>query len=625
MGPSLEVNRPRNVDWKRAAALLYGDWGTSKAYVIGYAFLALAFASQKTIIAVSLLTGLVGINYAIICRYFPDGGGVYSAARSQGKALAVLGALLLVADLTVTAALSGYDAIKYLAPNLSDMAVPGVTIGIMAIFGVLNSFGPRHSGALAVGLAVPMIFLVIFLIAISASSLTTNLPPLPIGHTIGKSWHAFVAAILALSGVEAIASLTGVMKLDKGSTPENPRVGREATKAIIPVAIEVVVGTILLGWAAMSLSQWSHSIFEPGVTMLDRLTHDSSHILRVIGEEYGARLWGHDAGIAIGWGVGIIVALLLFSAVNTAIAALIGTFYTLARDGEMPRSFLNLNRYGVPKLPLFASTALPVVVVALTYFDVKNALSILGDLYAIGVVGAITVNLGCCTFNKTLNLKKWERTLFAVTFAILFCVEITLAYDKHLALFFVVIIVGIGFWLRSMSHKASGLHTLTLAKEVADMVSPEAIERLRPQLKEGQKIMVAARGPTPVLRFALDEAKLRNATLCVLYVKELAVFLGAAQTSGTRKQNRWQDDPQAAAVMSLVLKLGEEIGVPVQPIYAVSMDPAATILDLAATLGADYLMLGSPHRNAMARLLKGNVVERVASQLPDNIQLIIHS
>src|SRR5437773_11856146 len=29
-----DVKRPRNVDWKRAAAILYGDWGTSKAYVI---------------------------------------------------------------------------------------------------------------------------------------------------------------------------------------------------------------------------------------------------------------------------------------------------------------------------------------------------------------------------------------------------------------------------------------------------------------------------------------------------------------------------------------------------------------------------------------------------------------
>src|SRR5205809_6916696 len=101
------VHRPRNVDWKRAAALLYGDWGTSKAYVIGLAFVAAGFSSFPIILAVCVLTGLVGINYIVICRHFPDGGGVYSAARSQGRALAVVGALLLVADLTVTAALSG--------------------------------------------------------------------------------------------------------------------------------------------------------------------------------------------------------------------------------------------------------------------------------------------------------------------------------------------------------------------------------------------------------------------------------------------------------------------------------------------------------------------------------------
>lgn len=36
--PNSPTHRPRNVDWKRAAALLYGDWGTSKAYVPGIAF-----------------------------------------------------------------------------------------------------------------------------------------------------------------------------------------------------------------------------------------------------------------------------------------------------------------------------------------------------------------------------------------------------------------------------------------------------------------------------------------------------------------------------------------------------------------------------------------------------------
>src|SRR5450432_461113 len=106
---TLKVHRPRNVDWKRSAALLYGDWGTSKAYVLGLAFIAAGFSSLPIILAVCGLTFLVALNYAEICKYFPDGGGVYSAARSQGRLLAVVGALLLVADLTVTAALSGWS------------------------------------------------------------------------------------------------------------------------------------------------------------------------------------------------------------------------------------------------------------------------------------------------------------------------------------------------------------------------------------------------------------------------------------------------------------------------------------------------------------------------------------
>jgi len=74
-----------------------------------------------------------------------------------------------------------------------------------------------------------------------------------------------------------------------------------------------------------------------------------------------------------------------------------------------------------------------------------------------------------------------------------------------------------------------------------------------------------------------------------------------------------------------VLKLGQEVGVEVLPVYAISTDPPTTIVDISATLGTDILMLGAPHRSGLARLLKGNVVERVAAGLPENIQLVIHS
>src|SRR5213594_360322 len=137
---SLGIHRPRNVDWKRAAALLYGDWGTSKAYVIGAAFFATDWASLPIILAVCALTGVVGYNYSIICKYFPDGGGVYSAARDQSRLLAVMGALLLVADLTVTAALSGWSAMAYFKMPKDHLLV--ATAGLIILVGVMNYFGP---------------------------------------------------------------------------------------------------------------------------------------------------------------------------------------------------------------------------------------------------------------------------------------------------------------------------------------------------------------------------------------------------------------------------------------------------------------------------------------------------
>src|SRR3954465_9985207 len=108
------VHRPRNVDWQRAAALVYGGWGPSKAYVIGLAFVAAGFSSFPIILAVCALTAVVGHHYIIVCSHFPDGGGVYSAARKQSRFLASAGALLLVANFIVTAALSGWAAVSYL-------------------------------------------------------------------------------------------------------------------------------------------------------------------------------------------------------------------------------------------------------------------------------------------------------------------------------------------------------------------------------------------------------------------------------------------------------------------------------------------------------------------------------
>jgi amino acid transporter/nucleotide-binding universal stress UspA family protein len=608
--------RPRNVDWKRAAALLYGDWGTSKAYVLGLAFVAAGFSSLPIILAVCALTGLVGINYAIICKYFPDGGGVYSAARSQGRLLAVVGALLLVADLTVTAALSGWSALSYFNVPMLKEHIVLATVTVLLVMGFINYFGPKHSGSLAVIFAVPTVLAVIALIIIAAPHLTTRYLQPP-HESFAQLWVQFVSVILALSGVEAIANLTGVMKLDQGSTIAEPRVGREAAKAIWPVAVEVVLGTALLGWAMLSINPYAIvQVGDQTYTVHKALHLHSEDMLRFVAEYFGTVSFGPMFGHVFGWIVGIVFFLLLLSAANTAIVAMIGLLYMMARDQEMPPRFMQLNRHGVPQIPLAITVGLPVIVIlAAANFHA------LAGLYAMGVVGAITVNLGSCCFNRALPVRIHHRVLFGFTFFILFLVEITLAHTKPDALFFVLCVLGVGLGLRAWTLKRRGLTTLMVPRQVAEMVTPDLAARMQPRLEEGQKIMVAARGITPVLAFALDEAKLRNATLCVLFVKEIAVYYAGGPTTPARP--KWQEDPEAAAIMSLMMKLGAERNISVLPVYAVSEDTATTILDLSATLAVDYLMIGASQRNAMAKLLRGSVATNVASQLPETIQLVI--
>ena len=256
-------------------------------------------------------------------------------------------------------------------------------------------------------------------------------------------------------------------------------------------------------------------------------------MLRFLGEHYATLIGGQWFGDAFAIFVGIVFGFLLISAVNTAIVALIGVIYMMAQDGEMPPQFARLNKHGVPRIPLIVAVAIPILVLG-----VIRQFEGLAGLYAIGVVGAISVNLGACTFNKRLGLRWYEHLIMGGTFLILALVELTIAKTKPDALFFAVCVLGVGLGFRAYSHKIAGLKTLTVTRKVAEMVTPDLATTVETRIQEGHRIMVAARGITRVLGFALDEAQLRNATLYVLYVKEIAVFYAGGPTVPRRPNGR---------------------------------------------------------------------------------------
>src|SRR6516225_8245764 len=248
---SSTTKRPRNVDWPRAAAILYGDWGTSKAYVVGLAFAVAGYGSFWLIAAMAILTALVGINYMVICRLYPDGGGVYASVRHRSEVISIVGAFLLIADYLVTAAISALSAFQYLG-----LPRPEVFAGLaIVVIGALNFFGPKHTGGLAALISIPTVIVVVILGLFCLPHLGAAMHGVqPLHGGFLHNWKGFVGVVLALSGVEAIANATGVMKLNPGSDDARPNVSKTSTKAIIWVMLEVCLFTVLLSLAAHALT-----------------------------------------------------------------------------------------------------------------------------------------------------------------------------------------------------------------------------------------------------------------------------------------------------------------------------------------------------------------------------------
>jgi amino acid transporter/nucleotide-binding universal stress UspA family protein len=611
--------RPRNIGWKRAAALLYGDWGTSKAYVTGIAFAIAMYGSFWFVLAISLLTALVGLNYIWICKYFPDGGGVYSSAKAQSRYLALIGGFLLVADYIVTASLSCYDAYLYLGFEYNDAK----RWAILTIFviGCVNFFGPRHSGSIAVLQALATV-VVIGLLAVACvphlPAAVANLQP-PHRDPL-HWWGSFVGVVLALSGVEAIANMTGLMHLDPGSTPAKPQVQGTARRAILVVMVEVCVLTVLFGLAMNAI---------PGMGARD---HEGD-MLRYMAQVFVDQPLQHFPGIgwlgaqnAFSWLVSVVLGILLLSAVNTAMGALVSIQYMMARDDELPQPFTMLNRFGVPWIVLLIAMFGPILVI-----DVQgsaDALHGLADMYGIGVVGAIAVNLGSTAFNSRLPMMRRERSIMMITFLLLAAIEITIAVTKPHAAIFAGAVLVLGFGARAM-HKGFAFELPVTIGRLARVLSPAALARRQAELpaEETQSIrtqqlgperpvtaiMVAARGVTPTLRFAVDLARAHHAALHVLFVREHFTTIPVP--------NPEESDPEAQAVFAAVKDIAADVDVATA--YAVSDDPAWLILDHAAIAGVDTLIIGHSRRWALTQLLRGNLVRRLARQLPEEIRLVI--
>lgn len=567
-----KVERPRELKWFQAGAMLYGDWGTSKAYVLGIAFALCGHASWFFLGIMSALTAMVGICYMVICRSYPDGGGVYSSVKHRSQTLGVIGAFLLIADYAVTASLSAFEAFHY-------FGVPNPTLwAIFAIFviGVINWIGPTKGGSIAAFIGI--------VASLTAGGLfLSTLPSLP--HVelrwpqgnLAMNWSNFVGIVLALSGVEAVANMTGIMTLP---------VEKTSRRAIWPVLLEVSILTFLLGIAMNAI---------PG------LTNHAEDMLRVLGDYYIGPWYGHLISIVFGF--------LLLSAVNTAISDLVSIQFAMARDRELPTVFARLNRFGMPGLALIVATAVPILVLT-----VQHDLVSLASLYAIGVVGAITLNLGATATNFDLSLKRWERILLFVGTGILFLIELTIVFEKHNALIFVLTVLGAGLALRAAAKAITPIPIPEMIAEVNVLTVAEAKE-ITPLYRSSSLVALKALNP-----YLLEEAALR-----VKAKGENSLYLVYVEESPPARELPRELEPSVNS-LELLGRAQQEMekkGITAVPVWRLGGDPGRLIADAAQELGVSTVMIGTTKRSALINLIRGDVLRTLAKHLPKECHLII--
>jgi amino acid transporter len=601
----LASERPRNVGWFSAGALLFGDWGTSRLYVLGLAFLVAGRSSFWLIGAMSLLILAVGWAYTQICRIYQNGGGVYTAGRQRNALIGVVGALLLFADYTITASLSAVEAFHYFglgehhaaevqqvepgddiirpkegvedrAEELWHWRSPGLwaIISILGI-GAFNLMGPKHTAGYAIFAAIGMVVITLLIVLFA-------LPQVNWAHVRwGRFWHApadlwygFVYIVLALSGVEAIANLTGVMRKPVFAT---------ARRSIWLVAAEVALFNLILAVIMIAIvpapSRDAHTE--------DMLAFMAKHYIGPLGE----------------WPVRILGGLLLLSATNTAVNGLMSIVYVMSRDGEMPAVFQRLNGFGAPWVAAVLAALVPAAILVL-FHDLRT----LASLYAIGVVGAVAINCSLTSFHPRLR-KLWRKLAMAGLALLLVAIWLTLAFTKWHALAFVSIVLAVGLSLRQLTRIAARrrLKPSLLRQAIMDQLTPDALAR--------PKVLLATAGSDDYAGPAFELARQEDAALVVSFVR--AVSLSYKVEAEARLT--LETDPAAQALFIDFLEHGHRAGVPVIPMYDTGPDAAVLIAEHAAMHGVTKVLIGSSRRGALHHIIKGSFQRKLEQLLPAEI------
>lgn len=376
--PSSEEHQQR-LSKKTALSIFSSDAISSSAYateeilfVLVGAGVVLSLASLYIALAVVVLLAIVVLSYQQTIRAYPNGGGSYIVSTDNlGRMPGLIAASALMIDYVMTVAVSvaaGVAAVTSALPSTYSYRVL-ISVVVIAFVTLVNLRGVKESGKIFVTPTYGFILMAGGLVVVGIiRSLTGTLHVTPSTLTVQSSsvgvlgffllLRAFTAGCTTLTGTEAISNGVPAFKRP------------ESRNASITLGImAVVLGFLLLG-----------------ITYLSQVLHLEPSAQQTILSQLGRAVYGN--GTIFYYLLQIMTMAILFLAANTSYADFPRLSSILARDGLMPRQFMNRGDKLTFSNGIIGLALLSVVIVVVFNANVTHMI----PLYAVGVFVSFTLS-----------------------------------------------------------------------------------------------------------------------------------------------------------------------------------------------------------------------------------------
>ncbi|HVP75457.1 MAG TPA: universal stress protein [Gaiellaceae bacterium] len=582
----------RVLDAPALASVAYGEIASSIYFALGIIALHALGLTPAVLGVVGVLFLVVALSYAEGTAAIRATGGAATFVRVAFNDFAgFLTGWVLFLDYLIVIALSALFFPHYLGLALGIHAIarhPGDVIAACVLIALLGlSRLARRTRLYSFGIAVPLLDLVtqVLLVALGFALLFSS-SALGRGLSLGTSptWHelafALPLAMLAYTGLETVASYAEEVRSPGRDLP------RSLFRAIGCVVL-VYVLIALVGLSAFPAphgttalgTEWLRSPIMGIVTALQaHVPHWFGRVLRVY--------------------VGLTGALVLLAAATTSISGFGRLAYSLGEHGQLPRAFGRLHRRMlVAPASVVAASGIAIGLIVGTSF-LSHEVTFLASLFSFGVLLAFTaaqlaviklrvtqpelrrpfrVPLGIRVHGATIPLPSVLGALAtSAVFVAAMATHIGARYGGPAWL-----LGGLVVYLLVRRSRGAGLLEHVVA--AGEQTLPEAaFSRILVPMKLGQigEEMVAT---------AVKLAQERNAAVETLFVIRVPLELPLDAPMPELEE-------QAAASIQEAQALGADNGVPVAGRIVRARSIGDAIVEAAAEIGADLIVLGSSPR-----------------------------